>query len=161
MGLLKNCGGIISVGKNGLFIQDGPSPAVLFCTAQRDQIQVRAPIVILSPEAGSFPSLILPDNSILLVDGQDRLAAAFAATLGLQVLDYGLSSRATLTLSSLSSEAAAVCLQRPVKSRKGNLLDPFEFPLHLKRSYPPDSLLRFAGILILSENWRSTENIIF
>lgn len=94
-----------------------------------------------------------------MLDSQNRCAVAFAARSGLRVLDCGLSSRDTLTFSSLSGDDAVICLQRPVEDRQGRTVEPFELPLRLSRQHPAYPLLCCAAVLILSGRWEALDGL--
>jgi hypothetical protein len=65
-----------------------------------------------------------------------------------RVVDYGLSSRDSLTLSSLS-RGAVVCVQRMLIRPDGNIVEPGELPLTVA-DLPPEELLAVAGIRLLT-----------
>ena len=125
----------------------------LFSSPDGGTVQARSPIVVLCPESSGALQLRLPPDSILVLDGRDRFAVSYAARHSLRVLDCGLSSRDTLTLSSFSDGNAIACLQRPVEDLEGRIVEPFEFPLCTGKLHPPFPLLCCAAVLILSGRW--------
>ena len=133
-----------------LFLPPKVPDLILFSAPGEGVIQASSPIVILTPDSPCFPALELPSESVLVLEGKDRHSIAYAAQRGLRVLDCGLSSRDTLTLSSFSGGDAVACLQRPVEDLLGQSVDPFEFPLRAGRQYPPFALLCCAAVLLLS-----------
>ena len=70
-----------------------------------------------------LPAKALSAERLLLPEGVDLPIRAE------QAVDYGLSSRNTLTLSSLTGATRLLCLQRSLRNLRGELLEPQELPL--------------------------------
>ena len=59
----------------------------------------------------------------------------------LRTLTCGLSSKDTLTLSSVTAESAVICLQREIGTLGGEVLEPYEIPVKLRRAVDRMELL--------------------
>lgn len=149
-----------AAGPEGLILGGQGPKLLLFSAAEGVSLQATAPIVIFPQELKISPDLILPSSSILVLDSQNRPGAAFAAQSGLRILDCGLASKNTLTLSSFSGEDAVVCLQRPVEDRLGRTVEPFELPLQLRQEVAAYPLLCCAAVFILGGWWEALNNLV-
>ena len=66
------------------------------------------------------------------------------------VVTYGLSSKATLTASSIEDDHIVICLQRTVTDLFGREIDPQEFNMSFAGRYNPSAALKLAAVCILS-----------
>lgn len=98
-----------------------------------------------SPEP--FP---IPPAAIGLLSSDNLPAADFIKSLGIKAVTCGMSTRDTLTFSSLEADRAVLCLQRSLPLLSGRILEPFELPLSLSPGYDAYALLCLAGVCILS-----------
>lgn len=156
--LLRGCFKTASLLEDELIIPQTPN--LLLCSFPHGIVQAHSPIVILPQEYSAFPKIVLPQNSVLVFDSQNTNSVAWAAQSGLRILDCGLSSRSTLTFSSLGKESAVVALQRRVEDINGQMVEPFELPLRLQLEHPPYPLLCCAAVIILSGQWKKLDGLL-
>ena len=76
-------------------------------------------------------------------------------------MTLGMSSKDTLTLSSITPDSAVLCLQRAISDLFGNTLDPVEIPLSLSHRYDAFSILCAAAIFLLSGKIDILKQILF
>lgn len=98
------------------------------------------------PEDGRFPLGTIP-----VFDGENRRITAFLQQSGGCGVDYGTSSRATVSLSSMDDSSATVGLQRNLVSAKGRVLEPCEIPVILHRKMSPRQVLSAVAVLLLAD----------
>lgn len=84
---------------------------------------------------------------ILLVPGKYAVRAAEVITSGC-IVDYGLSSRDTITLSSIETKQVVLAIQREFITLNKTVLDRQEVPIRYK-NMPPEALMALAGSLII------------
>ena len=110
-------------------------------------------------------SRITAPNTIILC--KEPFYAPVNATLpadavgGVRAMTLGMSSKDTLTLSSITPDSAVLCLQRAISDLFGNTLDPVEIPLSLSRRYDAFSILCAAAIFLLSGKIDILKQILF
>ncbi len=123
-------------------------------TAPRSILLCKEPFQ--APEGAS-----LPPDAIGLLSSSNLSAATFLRRCGIRTMTLGMSSKDTLTLSSITSDSAVLCLQRAICDLSGNILDPVEIPLTLSHQYDAFSILCAAAIFLLSERIDSLKQILF
>lgn len=119
-------------------------PPALRAALCRGQGGGRADLIVLSPDLRQLPEPPLPCRVLLLPGTLAHLARAIPAAW---VVSYGLSSRDTLTLSSL--RPPCLTLQRELVTLAGDCLEPQEIPLPHPPQAPPFHLLAWAGVQLL------------
>ncbi|MCI5498195.1 MAG: hypothetical protein MR419_01485 [Clostridiales bacterium] len=119
-------------------------PPDLGAALRRGAVGGRADLTVVSPDLVQVPASPLPCRVLLLPGSLAHLAQAIPAAW---VVSYGLSSRDTLTLSSLASPC--LTLQRELVTLSGDCLEPQEFPLPHRPQGSPLHLLAWAGVQLL------------
>ena len=66
------------------------------------------------------------------------------------VISYGLSSKDTITLSSIDGDDCVVAVQRGFDTLKGDAVEPQEFPVH-RHGLAPEKTAAVTGAAILLE----------
>lgn len=135
--------------EDGLLTAQVGQPELLLWQCSGD-ITVHAPrhILIFAQPARAAARIEVDDGCVVVAAMEDEAAAGYAARRGLRLLDCGLSSKASLTFSSIGVESGVVALQRSVIDLDGNSVEPLELPLglHPKPYYP---MLAAVGVLLL------------
>ncbi|MCI8623376.1 MAG: hypothetical protein HFG26_06890 [Provencibacterium sp.] len=88
-------------------------------------------------------------HAVAVIHSHNAEGLAFAARRHLKTLTCGLSSRDTLTLSSLTGESAGVCLQREIAAFGGKRIEPADIPVRLRGPLERFELLTLAAVLLL------------
>ena len=99
---------------------------------------VIADIGILSPSPANIkilfdtkelltPGIMLSDY--LVVNSDDKELICSINGTRTNVISCGMSTRSTVTLSSIEETSCVFCLQRLIKNLNGNIISPFEIPL--------------------------------
>lgn len=106
-------------------------------------------LYVLGTALKTDPGFIPGPRAVAVIHSQNAQALAFAAEHHLKTLTCGLSSRDTLTLSSLTEESAVVCLQRTITIIGGGVIEPSEFPMKLQGPVERRDLLTLAAVMML------------
>lgn len=128
---------------------DGPPEVLLWHCPEDARLRVRGGVLVLSAEGGGLERLQVRQDCVVVADAADEAAAGFAASRGLRLLDCGLSSKASLTFSSIGRGTGVISLQRGIQDLYGNKLEPFDLPLNIEPS-PHYPVLAAVGVLLLS-----------
>ncbi|MCI8441556.1 MAG: hypothetical protein HFG27_03375 [Provencibacterium sp.] len=88
-------------------------------------------------------------RAVAVIHSHNAEGLAFAARHQLKTLTCGLSSRDTLTLSSMTGEGAAICLQREIATFGGGRMEPADIPVCLRGPAERFELLTLAAVLLL------------
>ncbi len=67
--------------------------------------------------------VLLPAGAVGLLSSDNLNAAEWIRRCGIRAITLGMSSKDTLTLSSITSDSAVLCLQRAISDLSGNTLD--------------------------------------
>ena len=158
--LRKNCT-IALIGEQQFFSQcENPD----FALVEIENLsRITAPnAIILCKEPFEVPNgVLLPADAVGLLSSDNLHAAEWIRRCGIRAITLGMSSKDTLTLSSITSDSAVLCLQRAISDLSGNTLDPVEIPLSLSRRYDAFSILCAAAIFILSGKIDILKQILF
>lgn len=125
--------------------------------------RITAPnMIILCKEPFYAPvNAVLPADAVGLLSSDNLPAAEFIRRCGVRAMTLGMSSKDTLTLSSITPDSAVLCLQRAISDLFGNTLDPVEIPLSLSHRYDAFSILCAAAIFLLSGKIDILKQILF
>lgn len=88
-------------------------------------------------------------RAVAVIHSHNAEGLAFAARHQLKTLTCGLSSRDTLTLSSMAGESAGICLQREIATLGGGRVEPADFFVRLRGQTERFELLTLAAVLLL------------
>lgn len=88
-------------------------------------------------------------RAVAVIHSHNTEGLAFAARHHLRTLTCGLSSRDTLTLSSMTGESAGICLQREIATFGGGRMEPADIPVRLRGPAERFELLTLAAVLLL------------
>lgn len=86
-----------------------------------------------------------------ILGAQNRAAAAALKNTGQVAITCGASPRDTISIASLGEESAVVSLQRNVQTLSGQLLEPHDFTVKLKRRTGMFALLAACSALLLAD----------
>lgn len=140
---------VLSILKNGIRLPDIAPEILLYESALPPECDGDAIYAVGSLPPGTVPEISLGPRSVAVICSDNADGLAFAARHHLKTLTYGLSSRDTLTLSSVTPESAVVSLQRSIITLGGAVLEPAEFPVHLRNPDDRNGLLLCAAVLLL------------
>ena len=144
------------------FFSESEHPELLILEAERLSHIIAPQSIVLCKEPFSAPqSADLPPDAVGLLSSSNLAAAECLHRCGVRTITLGMSSKDTLTFSSITPESAVLCLQRAICDLAGNTLEPVEIPLTLSRQCEPFSILCAAAILMLSERIDSLKQILF
>ncbi|MEG1874359.1 MAG: hypothetical protein RR185_02220 [Angelakisella sp.] len=135
---------------DGQLLLQGGTPDVFLWHSKGD-IFVEAPrsLLVFAEPARRAERVEVPGDCVIIADLADEAAASYAVRRGLRLLDCGLSSKATLTFSSIGQDTEVVSLQRSITDAAGRRIEPLDIPLSIKRG-PYYPMLAAVGILLLS-----------
>lgn len=141
--------GVIRLGNGELAAPESDAEILLWHSAGDVTVHGPRNILVFSGPGSCSECVEVPNDCVVIAGVDDQAAAGYAARRGLRLLDCGLSSKASLTFSSIGREAGVISLQRSITDIYGNSIDPMELPLSIqpKPHYP---LLAAVGVLLLS-----------
>lgn len=146
-------GPVLRVGHRGLSLPATPPQFLVWDTKHPGQLEGGPILLILKESVQELTGFIPPPCQAVAVGSDNAAALDYLAGYELQAITCGLSSKDTLTLTSISDTSAVVALQRSLVSWDGSVVEPAELPVRL--SCPADShsllccaaALAYAGLL--------------
>ena len=100
-------------------------------------------------------------NMIGILSSEDTAGAQLFQQMELTTITCGLSGKDSLTLSSITSDSAVICLQRTIRSLSGQEIDPGEIPVTLNRPIDRYSLLAAVAVALLSQRRELLDQLHF
>lgn len=100
-------------------------------------------------------------NMIGILSSEDTVGAQLFQQMKLTTITCGLSGKDSLTLSSITSDSAVICLQRTIRSLSGQEIDPGEIPVSLSRPVDRYSLLVAVAVALLSQRQELLDQLHF
>lgn len=123
----------------------------IFESNQLKEVNLNRGIVIFhNPEDLSEIPPILSDNLTYIVEEEDKTALLVLNRLNSVTITYGMSLKATITLSSINDERAVISLQRETFDLKGQKLLPKEITAEICSKIDDNELMLIATILLIS-----------
>lgn len=107
-------------------------------------------ILILKNSFKDIDDNYLPSNFLPVFDNQNLKAVKFLKDRCKIVLTCGVSSKNTLSISSIDESSAVVSLQRYMII-KNKIVEPHDFTINLTKQVEPQDLLFTCAILLLSD----------
>ena len=142
-GLIEVCGSYIKKE------HEKPEFLIIEC-ASRAKVDVDNGIIVMIGEAGKSCVLDIPKSFIGIAYSKDLGSLELLKNSNITSLTCGMAADNTIMLSSIGENTASVCLQRSIKTLNGNIIEPQEYPVHLKEKITDYALMAAFGILLLS-----------
>jgi len=109
-------------------------------------------IVVFKDSTALCENINLDENCIAIANSDDQNIIKYLAANNIKAITCGLSTKDTLTLSSITQDSAVISLQRAITTIYGSTLEPFEMPVKLQSKLEPYSILIIAAITIITDN---------
>ena len=158
--LFKNCT-VALMGERRCFLPNGVPDFTFVEMENLSRIEAPNTIILCEEPFAVSNSITLPADAVGLLSSGNLPAAAFIRRCGIRAVTLGMSSKDTITLSSITPDSAVLCLQRAINDFSGNTLDPVEIPLSLSRRCDAFSILCAASIFLLSGQIDILRQILF
>lgn len=92
----------------------------------------------------------IADGVLPVLDSQNEAAAEILRESGCIALTCGTAPRDTVSIASLQPEESVVSLQRSIITLSGEVVEPHDFPVHVKKEGSVYSLLAACSVLLLA-----------
>jgi len=114
------------------------------------EINVQSGIAVFFKTPEKLSCQKIPKGFIGIAEHDDKVALGLLMQNKIETATCGFSSYDTITVSSITEDSAMIGVQRSVKTLKGNIIEPCEFPIKYKKDILRNSLLTAYGILLIS-----------
>ena len=104
---------------------------------------------------------INPNSKILIVNSDNKNLLKNISGYTGKIISCGLSTRATVTFSSITEQGFVLCVQRSLTRLDGSILSPFELPIVLEDIFYDETsmLMMITTALICGANASQLKNI--
>lgn len=143
--------GIVAVCGTSVDVTSGKPNFLVLEFSTRINLKGGKGVVVLIGQISENSILETPDNYIGIVYSSDGAALNLLQKNNITTITCGMSSLDTLILSSIGERTASVCVQRKIITLSGRIIEPSEYPLHLKNKITDYALLAAFGILLLCD----------
>lgn len=131
-------------------VLQGEKPLTLISLHKPTQLDIKKGVVIFCDDTGRFSSQRLPKTVLGICEEDCNAALNVFKNSGVAVISCGLCSKNTVTVSSISKNQLLIAFQRSFINLKGEVIEPREFQINLRKTYNTYSVLAAATALILN-----------
>ncbi len=111
-------------------------------------------IIFNSCESNHYPNIISSEHISCIVNSQNTSALSQLLNLSLPAIVYGMSSKDSITISSINDTEAVISVQRELTLQSGEKLEPSEFKILHIDGLDEDDIMTISSILILFEKFK-------
>ena len=133
------------------FIGNDNGKFTILSIYKKSNIKLSKGIAVFIDRGKRFVNQNLPLGVIAICEDDNRTALEIAKQNHIAVISCGLSSKNSVTLSSMGNDQLFTSLQRSIQSPNGEIIEPCEIRIKLSKSYLPFSVMASAAILMLMD----------
>lgn len=145
--ILTNCGGMQITPKG---IRGNRELFYAVSINKPCEIELGFGVAVFCDECKGFSNQILPSGIIGICEENNSNALKLLKKCRNPTVTCGMNNKNTVTVSSHQKDEIIAAIQRNITDLKGNLIEPCEFKMSLKKEYSPFSVLAAITVLLLS-----------
>jgi len=145
--------------KRRIYAPAAPSGLMVLDAAAFDTVACDDMVILYKDPVAFSPRLTPGRQTLAVVDSCDGAVMRQVSETKLPAITCGLSSRDTITLSSIDVDSAVINLQRSVTCFDGSVLEPQEIPVRLGAAIDNYALMALACVFILNGDARRLSKI--
>ncbi len=131
------------------FIGKDSGKFTILSVYKKSRLEIEKGIAVFLDNGERFMTQELPLGIIGICEDENRTALEISKNNGIATISCGLSSKNSVTLSSMGNEQLFACLQRSIQNQNGEIIDPCEIKIRLSKNYLPFSVMASTAILLL------------
>ena len=131
------------------FIGNDSGKFTILSIYKKSKIKLSKGIAVFLDRGKRFEGQSLPLGVIAICEDENRTALEIAKQNHIAVISCGLSSKNSVTLSSMGNDQLFTSLQRSIQKPNGEFVEPCEIKIKLSKSYLPFSVMASTAILLL------------
>ena len=133
------------------FIGNDSGKFTILSLYKKSTVNLARGIAVFLDSGERFKEQELPVGIIGICEEQNKTALEIFKKNAIAVISCGLSSKNSITLSSMGDEQLFACLQRSIRNNNGEIIDPCEIKIKLTKNYQPFSVMASTAILLLTD----------
>lgn len=130
-------------------IFSGNQELTIISEYKKTELKIKKGVAVFLDKTNRFDKQEFPIGIIGICEDCNGKAIQIFSNSKIPVISCGMSSKNTVTISSINKESLIVSLQRAVIDINGNLIEPEEFKINLKKEYSPFSVMSSIAVMIL------------
>ncbi len=131
------------------FIDENNGCFTILSLYKKSEIDLSKGVAVYIDKNKRFLRQRLPIGIIGICEDDNRIALETFKNNGNAVICCGLSSKNSVTLSSIGSQQLFTSLQRSIQNVEGEIIDPCEIKIKLTKNYQAFSVMASTAILLL------------
>jgi|GEM_PF-2703593 len=147
--LSKN-GGVLYINNSMINSTERSPQFLLHDTPSQPFFNMQRGIIVFKQKVSRFTKFALPQDFICIVDSNNEAALHLLKNNNSQALTCGTNPRDTLSISSISDEAALIGLQRDITGFFGEKIEAGEFLVKNESGITKEAFLPALAIILLS-----------
>lgn len=132
------------------FIGSDSGKFAILSLYKKSTVNLSKGIAVFLDNGHRFINQEIPVGIIGICEEKNKTALEIFKKNTIAVISCGLSSKNSITLSSMGNEQLFACLQRSVQNCNGEIIDPCELKIKLTKNYEPFSVMASTAILLLT-----------
>ena len=139
--------GATYISDNNIYYQD--SSFTIISAYKNTKLNIKKGIALFLDDTKKFENQILPINIIGICEENNKQALEIFYKNKIPAICCGMNAKNTITLSSLNNDDILISLQRTITQLNGNIIEPAELKINLKKQYQPFSVMASIAVLLL------------
>lgn len=128
---------------------NGQNPPLLLI-GKNEHLKVKYPCVLVFAHNQTPYSLDICGQVISIVDETNTRALSMLRQCGQAVVSCGMGQKSTVSIASISEDSAVVSIQRQMKTLTGELIEPHDLKISLRRPLKEFPLMSLCVLLLLT-----------
>lgn len=120
------------------------------------ELDLKEAVVIICDENEKFEKQVLPKGVIGICEAENETALKLLKRNSVAAITCGSGSKNTITIASISSEAAIITLQRTLFDLKGKKIEPADFKIKPPKNCSPFSVMAAVTAMLLCGKAKKT-----
>lgn len=135
------------------YSQKSPSFVVYETTRLKSLSVTNCVLVFNNNESEEYPNIMSSERISCIINSQNTTGLSKLVPLSLPVIVCGMSTRDSITISSLSDNYAVVSIQRELVLQSGKVLEPCDIKVMNTDGIYEDDILTISAVMILFEKF--------
>ncbi len=130
-------------------VKSGKNPITIIGTYKKTDLNIKKGIAVMTGAKNRFEEQKFPNSIIGICECSDKTSVGIFSKSPVAVISCGMGRKNTVTVSSISDDAALLTFQRNITDIYGNTIEPAEYKVRLRGKYREFSVMASAAILLL------------
>lgn len=102
---------------------------------------------------------MISNTQYLIINSDIKSNLLLLDKLNLNVITFGFNNKSTITASSVNEENVLVCVQRNIRGKDNNIIEPQEIKISRKNSHNIYKIMGIIGVILVYNHEKMEKNI--